>query len=960
MSRPGFAPSASMSMSSNDSFGPRYGGPLGGTLADSPYSGGPYGAAQPRHASPSGSQHPSSGTDMSRPSASGSSIGRPASSASSVGRSSDGRMGFATGPPPNRDSTRSFFKPEAEAQLQQHYYVLRDYLAASLRDDQGNMRSQKARDKLLRLSVTQFMELSTDVYDELLRREDERGARQSSIPRSLPPKTNFHPKRNQARQKLSTLPVDRFRQLATDVYYELERRIPRFAGQDIERPASTASHGSGRAPSRNGMRPPPGAYRGPPPGAGRNGSIGGPMPGPQYPSFRPASPGPGMPPPGYRPSTSGSDTSNYGRPLPKTFQSNVIVPNKSTMVEDDQMTEPGEEDAFALDKVLSPSIGPSPISNDRSPLAGDRYFEEPKSMSADLDKIKEQEAEIGKLRETVEDLQSRVLDKQHEYDSLRETLSAKDEEFEGAKTTILEREAGIESERNGWHRLREELEQKHIDAQRLHDELSRELEQLKLNKQQDEQDSRSRHERELEGLRSQLGSSHRQTIGDLRVQLGNVAQQTSDLHRQLQTHQAENEELRNQLHSAHQRQQSLTSNGEHERRIEALQEELTAQQKLTNQVRDEAMMYLQEMRDLSRQTDYAVEQEERLAQRVAQLERENEEWRHRYTRVKAQNKSLRASTMGLALPNAFDANSLLGGGKEGLISDAGLVRDVDMTRFQLSIDELLRTARQPEQNERMLDGVKNVALAVQGLTAAVVSPQGYPTPSPSPLGPERDGGAESVAKVKARVNGTANSLITATKLHASAMGLSPVALVDAAASNLTAAVVELVKTVGIRPSEGHELNSEIGEDDTEVTIDGPGDHHHHHQQHLRDESMGSFYNDSPSYSPARGLPGRGSEVHSPSPSGSVNGVVTPSLEISSETPPPSKPAPLNLGRSNTGRKNGWFGGWGRKASEDETATLAQTHTQSQATESGKAVTHGQGHADGVAEGLASEEYDPYR
>lgn len=42
-------------------------------------------------------------------------------------------------------------------------------------------------------------------------------------------RNEFHPKRNQARQKLATLPLQRFRDLASDVYFELERRYPDFA-----------------------------------------------------------------------------------------------------------------------------------------------------------------------------------------------------------------------------------------------------------------------------------------------------------------------------------------------------------------------------------------------------------------------------------------------------------------------------------------------------------------------------------------------------------------------------------------------------------------------------------------------------------------------------------------------------------------------------------------------------------
>lgn len=44
----------------------------------------------------------------------------------------------------------------------------------------------------------------------------------------LPVRDDFHPKRNQARQKLATLPKNRFKDLASDVFYELRRRYPEF------------------------------------------------------------------------------------------------------------------------------------------------------------------------------------------------------------------------------------------------------------------------------------------------------------------------------------------------------------------------------------------------------------------------------------------------------------------------------------------------------------------------------------------------------------------------------------------------------------------------------------------------------------------------------------------------------------------------------------------------------------
>lgn len=46
-------------------------------------------------------------------------------------------------------------------------------------------------------------------------------------------KEEFHPKRNQARQKLATLPVARFQDLASDVYYELTRRYTSIAEKEV-------------------------------------------------------------------------------------------------------------------------------------------------------------------------------------------------------------------------------------------------------------------------------------------------------------------------------------------------------------------------------------------------------------------------------------------------------------------------------------------------------------------------------------------------------------------------------------------------------------------------------------------------------------------------------------------------------------------------------------------------------
>jgi Spa2 homology domain (SHD) of GIT len=49
----------------------------------------------------------------------------------------------------------------------------------------------------------------------------------------LPNRDEFHPKRNQARQKLSTLAKPRFKDLASDVFFELGRRYPEFKEPEV-------------------------------------------------------------------------------------------------------------------------------------------------------------------------------------------------------------------------------------------------------------------------------------------------------------------------------------------------------------------------------------------------------------------------------------------------------------------------------------------------------------------------------------------------------------------------------------------------------------------------------------------------------------------------------------------------------------------------------------------------------
>lgn len=115
----------------------------------------------------------------------------------------------------------SDLQPDHYRALLTYHTALRDFLNLSTSASKVNpKRAAKAREKLLKLSPTQFFELSTDVFDELQRRIDE----SREEPEFLLPKSTFHPKRNEAREKLGSLQQGRFRDLVSDIFYEIERR----------------------------------------------------------------------------------------------------------------------------------------------------------------------------------------------------------------------------------------------------------------------------------------------------------------------------------------------------------------------------------------------------------------------------------------------------------------------------------------------------------------------------------------------------------------------------------------------------------------------------------------------------------------------------------------------------------------------------------------------------------------
>lgn len=326
----------------------------------------------------------------------------------------------------------------------------------------------------------------------------------------------------------------------------------------------------------------------------------------------------------------------------------------------------------------------------------------------------------------------------------------------------------MHEKRDDWEDLRLDLEGKLADAENLNDSLRSEIEKLKSDNSAQEQELLD----QLDDLRNSSSARER----DLTSQL---------------------EDLRNQPPPA--ATTTSSDNSELLAEIASLKSELREQEEVTDDVRREAMAFLTQMKTLTLRADESITRESALESRITTLESELTDWKTRYAKAKTTIRSIRASSMGLQVPTT---GGLLGGKDANMVDPNGLVKAMLLTKFQISIDELLRVARGINYTQSM-DSVRNVVLATRAITEPLPSPDSHP----------------ELAKLVQRVSATANNLTTAAKNHAVGGGLSPVSLLDAAASHLTAAVIELIKVAKLRPtmpgddvSGGDGVGSGVGEE----------------------------------------------------------------------------------------------------------------------------------------------------
>ncbi|KAH7276247.1 hypothetical protein MRS44_005579 [Fusarium solani] len=569
--------------------------------------------------------------------------------------------------------------------LNEHYLAFRAVLDTG--DPKDKQQLSKSCNKLLRLTPAQLYELSTDVFDELMRRQSP--ASLNSPPAFLLPNNAFSSRRNQARQRLSAIP--------SFARAYLERTENRKSTQgDLASPRSSTPF-NGFAPRRQScMREPPQAPS---------------MIDPKWTDAYGFSASPSVPNFPRSPGTNG----DYS-PMPKQpDRDNANVPKRLSMVEEHDESE-SESDEFSLEQAAS--------SRESTRSAGSGV-----TTKTNGELIEEEEEISGVL----------------------------DEERSRATAHNLEKQE--------WDDIRLDLENKLAEAQTLNDSMKQELQRV-----------REDNNAETERLREEVASAQTEAREAQQVAAQHAAAQQALRGIEPVEPGSPLERVNGRLHHS-------------------LLEQHRAQRQAMEEVRKEIKEFLREMRALSQQSNSVYErQAEELGQTITRLEQEVFEWRIRYVRAKTQLQSTCASSVKLGPKH--DAIKLDRG--KSFVDDHGLVKDIHVTEFQTAIDELLHKAR-TDDFESVIDAAKSVVVSVRRITHDTKVPRSDDGDS-----------ARQRAKLRGEVSSATNSLITESMNYAAGAGLYPLSLLDAAASRVAGAIVDLLRLVKVQTTPAEDLEDPLG------------------------------------------------------------------------------------------------------------------------------------------------------
>ncbi|KAF5345295.1 hypothetical protein D9758_008477 [Tetrapyrgos nigripes] len=694
-----------------------------------------------------------------------------------------------------------------------HFRELSSYLAAYLSKATPNSRSA-ARQKLTRLTIQQFHELSTDVYDELIRRKNEK-----EVP-FLPVREEFHPKRNQARQKLATLPTSRFEDLSSDVYYELARRYPEFkedpsgrasAGSNYDdypapdfpsnsppralnnsrtsgrtsadRPSDSGYGGSvsSRRPSQDRRRPSEDTYRGRTSEDNYAPSIATSISSRRKPSQdttirrsedrerdyykRPSGT-----------SVSGNSDSTANAPQSTMATSGMIIPNTSTMEEEyievpydrearESLSTADDHEQRGRDRIPDPGL--SPGFTDHEPDSASEY---PGSPATGLGGLHSRLKSVSDDDDGDSAAGGRSGDDYYDRSFGRTSVNS-DRSLTGGG-----RLGGRTSVSGDSEKLRRDYEFRIATMQTQISNLQRDL----GNSQQTDrraEDAESRVRQVEEELATFRRRAEEQSIA-------------------MRTLQKELDELKETRQREKERESRRAAEDEEELqimrdRLEKLEEERSSgntggNPAVIEQLQADMQNLIEELGDLSRRNDELMTAKDSDLVVIRDLDNQLKDYKRKYEQAKTELRSVKAtSQLYLQAPKMDKLDDQL-----PVAPDGGIL-DIHVTAFLTAIDGLL-TAGRSNAPTRVLIPMKGVVNAVSAIIDDIRTYEKRPHEK------QPDFDWDGLRFLRERGEATLSNLVAASKTHATSSGMSPVSLLDAAASHVASCITDIGKTIFIR------------------------------------------------------------------------------------------------------------------------------------------------------------------
>ncbi|KAI8365051.1 hypothetical protein EDC96DRAFT_510303 [Choanephora cucurbitarum] len=222
-----------------------------------------------------------------------------------------------------------------------------------------------------------------------------------------------------------------------------------------------------------------------------------------------------------------------------------------------------------------------------------------------------------------------------------------------------------------------------------------------------------------------------------------------------------------------------------DKRYNQLSQDHQEQQMAVREVKNEMKQLIEEIKSLSSKNEALRVEKEKADAQIKTMTDEMKAWKRKYETVSMELRSFKVKS--ISLENANVPNELLL--KPSL---KGAIAHQYIIDFQTAIDELMKTSRSSKPTD-VLMSMRVIVMACKAITTEVENHE-----TKVELPPET---RDQLYDIKKRFSDELTSLLAASKSYASGMGITPVSLIDASASNLTNTIVDLVRLLGMKPIE---------------------------------------------------------------------------------------------------------------------------------------------------------------